>query len=834
MGDSNLPTLLRRGYIVPPDNMTETEIKTLKNTVSIEYILHFIEILLKDNPKRFEEGKNHYGRRVILLKSETGSGKSTVIPPKLYTTFFPQYSKNIVVTQPRILNAVDIPTSIVPFNKDLELGKNIGYTTGPFKRLPEDKGIIFATVGVLVQQLQNSLPEEFIKKYQFIIIDEVHERDEQLDLCLLLLKKFLQENYDQSGCPILILMSATLDPELFINYFDIPKKNYIQVIGSTFPINMHFPEYSVSDYIKYATLLTKQLHLSNLDELAPDSISRGINDIIIFVKDLGIGKKINDELHLFNSIIHSITSSKKSNLLSDQISKNLKEITEEMTSLLKKGGNVQKHYILPILLDTGSFTESGIDYKNLFSMMSMISMPIWKLQKENIKSDSELNAESDNTNVTINMESKPIEYITPSRRVIISTNLAETGVTIPTLKYCIDTGFQLSAEFYPDFGCQALITKNISHSSAIQRRGRVGRKAQGEFYPCYTEESFNMLAKTKVPNIVNNDITELILNLLIKEKNTEIIKEESIKKIKEHRKYRLFQMFQKFSNDWHTIKNNHKTKISEIDAIEMPSIQSLTYSIEKLHILGFIDNYYNISSIGFISSKFQFISMELRKFLLSGYYYKANLMDLITIATFVHISKFKVFGKTFNPDKFLTFDTKDDFITCLFIWEQINIIFSKGLNILKSWCLENGIIFDGIVKVIEIRDIILENMITIGLNPYFNKELNLVQIFKKSIKEGLLETQKIKNCIYEGFKYNILRHNKNTIYNSIIKSIPIKVKSTIIKKITEEQSSYPKYLICSGYTLTSKFNSAQYEFIADGYISVVDNFIQIDPDFHMQ
>jgi HrpA-like RNA helicase len=836
---SSLPTLLRRGYIVLDKDASNLDKKAAENSISIDYIINKLSNMIPEpNTNYIRSPPKTYGDKVIVLKSDTGSGKSTVLPPKLYTKLFNRTNRNIMVTQPRILTAMDIPETIVPWNKELKMDINIGYSTGPFKRLPAEKGIIFSTVGVLTQELKLNTDEDFIKKYQFIIIDEVHERSIEVDECLYLIKKFMINNYKDPFCPILILMSATFDENVFINYFDVRRSNYIQVIGSTFPIETTYTNYSIANYIEWASLKAQELHINNFADLG--NVSSEFRDILIFVKDSTIGKKICDKLHMFNS-----------NILDSNLDTLKAYNTELVTSIeglvkspntLKSGGGYTKKFVLPILLDSQTFTKGGLEYQNLFSSLDIIQVPLWKVTKSNETNDSN---ETNNT-LSIDFTSIPQQYVTPSRRIIVATNLAETGVTIPTLKYCIDTGYVLSAEFFPEYGCQALISKNISLGSAIQRRGRVGRKAPGFFYPCYTEETFNALPVEKISDIITNDITTTILSILIRDKKTDLIQESSINRIKNNKNETIFQTSTHFSKDWYTIKNELSTNLAALDFIEPPSIQALSYAVEKLHILGFIDDNYDITATGFYANKIRFIGLDLSKFILSGYFYKANILDLVTISAFVYITKRNIFEKTFKFDD-LKLDIYDDFIMCVFIWNKMQSYITSAIEkstskvpteLIEDWCKKNDIKFTGIMKVISMRDSIIENLLEIGINPYYNglniQDYNINSILKTSKDDARSEIKKIKCCIYDGFKCNVLKHEQFSMYKSVVKSVPIKVKSQAIADFVSKSSdAHPKYIVCDSYSITGKFGSAQYEFAASGFVSVLDDFVDPDLSFYV-
>lgn len=796
-----VPTLLRKGYVIIPNGTDETEKSRIENMTAIDYILDFIS---GNIPSSRSHSPNNiakkYGDKIIVLKAETGSGKSTVLPSKLYTSFFKNTQRNILVTQPRILTATDIPTSIVDYIPELELDKNIGYNTGEFKRMPRDRGIIFSTIGVLTQQLILDTDEKFIKRYQFVIIDEVHERSIETDLCLFLIKKFLQNNWENPLCPLFILTSATFNEELFINYYDIPRKNYIQVVGSTYKIHANFPKYSIANYIQYATLKAQQLHLQNIDDIKSNS---DIRDIIIFVRDSGIGKVIYDELSKFNLILDDL----------DNIETQLSALNIKLNSHLKSGGG-RRYHILPIILDKRNFEKGSIEYKNLFTDLELTTVSFTKGEK--------------------------IINVRPSRRIIIATNIAETGVTIPTLKYCIDTGYHLSSDFFPEYGCGSLISKNITHGMAMQRRGRVGRKAEGYWYPCYTESTFESLPVDQFSKFITTDITENLLTILIKEKQVNLTLVKDINIIKNYIGEDLFQVNPLLQNDWYKLHNTKETDITGLDFIEPPSIQSIIYSLQKLHILGCIDDEYNITNIGYYINQIRFIPLECKKLIFSGYYYGANILDLITISSFIYTQKHIVFENGFKVKNFLNISEdkfthiidniiSDDFINTIFLWNQYVEFVSKktnfGISKLINWCKDHFIKYEGLMKVLSTRDIIIKNLVELGLDPYKNGlkldklEYNLNSIIKNSMDDGLDEIKKIKYCLYEGYKCNMLSY-KNGKYVSNTYNLPIKVKSNYTKQKPDVLPA--RNIIVENFSMSKKFDSEQFEFISNSYCCIMD------------
>jgi len=791
-----LPTLLKKGNIVSPKNITKHEKDQLDNTIPIDYIMNFISYRIPQR-KHFipKIESNKIGDKVLILKSATGSGKSTTIAPELYLRFFERSHKNIICTQPRVLTAIDLPRTILDITEysSFQLEKNIGFQTGEFKRLPLEKGVIFSTIGILMNQLIIMTNEQFMKKYAFIIIDEVHDRDIYIDTTLFLLKRFLLENYKIPECPFVILMSATFDPYLFIDYFNCPESNFIEVLGSTYPIETVYPKYDVQDYISYTVDKALELHIKNTGDY--DS---SIRDILIFIKGMPDGSEIIKKLETFNI---------------EQLDKN------------------QDNFIVPILLTSETYRKGEKEYINIFSKIEQI-----KIYVKNKK-------------------------IIPKRRIIVATNVAETGVTIETLKYCIDTGWVLSIEFNPELGCNAILSKNVTKSMALQRKGRVGRKSPGIWFPCYTEKIFNELPEDQPSSILTNDITSVLLSILTREVDLQLIDEpnfDSPKNLENRKNGTLFQIHSISDQKWYKLINEKKLNISALDFLESPSASTLIYSLERLYGLGFIGHDYTITLFGYLGNKFQKISIELIRMILAGYVYGANILDLITIAVCLDSKLLDKDYKNRNPlnlrDEELIFYNNvifaDSFIDKLFLWYEFTkeldtmntIIIQKtkkiSINHMDKWCESNNINYFNMMKIINLRDEIITNMIDIGLNPYYNGlglkrgTYNLVNILHQNLEDGIEEIKKIKMCILDGFRFNLV------VWNDIIKGyelaykrLPIIVTSSLVKPF-EENQKHPQQVIVSDIELsTRRSDSNIYKLMAKKSVSILDGFIDVDMKF---
>ncbi|XP_031166555.1 ATP-dependent RNA helicase DHX33 isoform X1 [Sander lucioperca] len=101
-----------------------------------------------------------------------------------------------------------------------------------------------------------------------------------------------------------------------------------------------------------------------------------------------------------------------------------------------------------------------------------------------------------------------------SRKVILSTNIAETSVTISGIKFVIDTGMVKAKRFNPDSGLEVLAVQRVSKAQAWQRAGRAGREDSGSCYRLYTEPEFDNLIPMTVPEIQRCNLAGVMLQLM--------------------------------------------------------------------------------------------------------------------------------------------------------------------------------------------------------------------------------------------------------------------------------------------------------------------------------
>ncbi len=100
-----------------------------------------------------------------------------------------------------------------------------------------------------------------------------------------------------------------------------------------------------------------------------------------------------------------------------------------------------------------------------------------------------------------------------SRKIIISTNICESSITVPGLRYVIDSGLVKQIRYLPDKGIYSLDVEMISKEQADQRKGRAGRTAPGKCFRMYSKEQYERLGQSREPDILRENISKNLLTL---------------------------------------------------------------------------------------------------------------------------------------------------------------------------------------------------------------------------------------------------------------------------------------------------------------------------------
>ncbi|PNH05818.1 putative pre-mRNA-splicing factor ATP-dependent RNA helicase [Tetrabaena socialis] len=100
-----------------------------------------------------------------------------------------------------------------------------------------------------------------------------------------------------------------------------------------------------------------------------------------------------------------------------------------------------------------------------------------------------------------------------TRKAILATNIAETSITIPGVRFVVDTGQVKSRDYNAKLGLESLAVVPVSQAQARQRSGRAGREGPGKAFRLYTEADFGGLAPTTPPEITRCNLGSVVLQL---------------------------------------------------------------------------------------------------------------------------------------------------------------------------------------------------------------------------------------------------------------------------------------------------------------------------------
>jgi pre-mRNA-splicing factor ATP-dependent RNA helicase DHX15/PRP43 len=232
--------------------------------------------------KAYEIIKQIRENQVVLIISGTGSGKTVLLPK--YALHALNYEKKIAITLPKQI----VTKSAAEFaaeTLDVKLGQEVGYQFKGESKKSEKTKLFYATDGTIVSKL---LKDPSLSEFDCVIIDEAHERKIQIDFLLYLLKETLKMRPEFK----LIIMSATINEEIFKNYFNKFKYVANNIGGKTnYPIQSIFLKEPISekDYLEKGYEILKQILTTEKE-----------GDIIFFVTSSNEGRTICEKLNKEN------------------------------------------------------------------------------------------------------------------------------------------------------------------------------------------------------------------------------------------------------------------------------------------------------------------------------------------------------------------------------------------------------------------------------------------------------------------------------------------------------------------------------------------------------
>ncbi|GKZ30193.1 hypothetical protein AbraIFM66950_008142 [Aspergillus brasiliensis] len=398
--------------------------------------------------------------QVTIISGETGSGKSTQSVQFLLDDLIKRGLggvANIICTQPRRISALGLADRVSD-ERCTSVGDEVGYIIrGESKAKAGTTKITFVTTGVLLRRMQSgSGPDgnvaSSLADVTHVVVDEVHERSLDTDFLLALLRDVLRYRKDIK----VILMSATLDADIFMNYFGGNKSvGFVNIPGRTFPVQDNYLDDIIRD-----TGFCPELSERDYEEEYAVSSAQADESLGKALRSLGMG--INYEL--IASTVQYIDAQ-----LGDQPGGILIFLpgTMEIERCLNAVKRIPNAHPLPL-----HASLLPAEQRRVF-----LSPPKGK------------------------------------RKVIAATNVAETSITIEDIVAVIDTGRVKETSYDPRDNIVRLQEVWASQAACKQRRGRAGRVQAGTCYKLYTRKAEANMAQRPDPEIRRVPLEQLCLSV---------------------------------------------------------------------------------------------------------------------------------------------------------------------------------------------------------------------------------------------------------------------------------------------------------------------------------
>ncbi|ROT36516.1 helicase associated domain-containing protein [Sodiomyces alkalinus F11] len=417
--------------------------------------------------------------QVVIICGETGCGKSTQVPSFLLEHQLSQGKPcKIFCTEPRRISAISLARRV---SQELGEGRNdlgtprslVGYSIRLESNTSKETRLVYATTGVVMRMLEGS---NDLQDITHVVLDEVHERSIDSDFLLVVLKKLMLRRKDLK----VVLMSATVDAERFSNYFG--GAPIITVPGRTFPVTVRYLEDAV-ELTGYSPGQTPREKIVDLDDdLEPESegpstttSASGGGALAQYSAKTRNTLAQFDEYRIdFDLIVQLI----------DKVASDPDYSPFSKAVLVFLPGIAEMRTLNDLLSGHPSFSQNWLIYL---------------------------------LHSSIATEDQEAAFLVPppgTRKLVLATNIAETGITIPDVTCVIDTGKHREMRFDERRQLSRLLDAFISRANAKQRRGRAGRVQEGLCFHLFTKHRHDFLMNDQqTPEMLRLSLQDLAIRV---------------------------------------------------------------------------------------------------------------------------------------------------------------------------------------------------------------------------------------------------------------------------------------------------------------------------------
>ncbi|XP_020278260.1 dosage compensation regulator isoform X2 [Pseudomyrmex gracilis] len=403
---------------------------------------------------------------IIIIRGNTGCGKTTQVCQFILDDYIASGQGaycSIVVTQPRRISAVSVADRVAAERCET-LGQSVGYSVRFESCLPRPYGsIMFCTVGVLLRKLEGGL-----RGVSHVIVDEIHERDVNSDFILVVLRDMIHLYPDLR----IILMSATIDTTLFSEYFN--KCPVVNVPGRSYPVQQYFLEDCIELTHFVPPIASGKRKSKDSDEAPMDG----------------------EQEENLNKVIDNRYSIQTKNAMA-QLSE--REICFELIETLLV--YISKQNI------PGAVLIFLPGWTLIFTLMR-------QLQQHPVFGGSSYCIIPLHSSLPREDQRKVFDPVPPSvTKIILSTNIAETSITINDVVYVIDSCKAKMKFFTSHNNMTNYATVWASKTNLEQRKGRAGRVKPGFCFHLCSKTRFDKMDEHMTPEMFRTPLHELALSI---------------------------------------------------------------------------------------------------------------------------------------------------------------------------------------------------------------------------------------------------------------------------------------------------------------------------------